>query len=221
MNCQDIAHLLDNEIRLANEQQNAAVRAHLHRCESCQSAWRAARLLRLSAHLPDAQPRASLFAESMQFAMSGSAHSKPGSASFWIGGILGAALAASLAVFAVLVIEPVTPFHTNPATPTLTIALQETRAISFGIESVEPLENARIRLALHGGVELRGGGGRREISWTTNLSAGVNRLTLPITAVSDEPGTLLVELVHGAIRQRFELNVNTTTVNQTPMAIIG
>jgi hypothetical protein len=52
-------------------------------------------------------------------------------------------------------------------------------------------------------VEIDGYGTRRELSWSEDLDAGVNRLSLPVTASGFEGGQMVVRLEHPLSEQVF------------------
>ena len=58
-------------------------------------------------------------------------------------------------------------------------------------------------LHLAGSVEIDGYGPQRELSWSEDLNAGVNRLSLPIIANGFEGGQIIVRLEHPLSQQVF------------------
>ena len=60
---------------------------------------------------------------------------------------------------------------------------------------------------LTGGIELDGYAGERELSWTTNLESGINRLSLPVRAITREGGSLVVQLRHPETDRLFVIDV--------------
>lgn len=139
---------------------------------------------------------------------------EPGSGrkGFWLGTAFGGALAASL-VAAALTLGWIGPPENpvgSPAAAEFTVALGESRSMDVAIETLQALEGAEISIMLSGGVELDGYGGRRELSWTTNLEAGVNRLSLPIIAVTPDGGRMIVRLSHPQSEQIFVIDLRTS-----------
>ena len=49
---------------------------------------------------------------------------------------------------------------------------------------------------MSGSIEIDGYGPQRELSWTENLEAGVNRLRLPVIASGVDGGQMVVRLDH-------------------------
>ena len=95
--------------------------------------------------------------------------------------------------------------------PDITMALNELHEVGVAIDSAEALTAAEIRVVLTGGVRLAGYADRSELSWTTDLDRGVNRLTLPLIAVTPAGGQVLVEVGHASKRQIFVVKVGVDT----------
>ena len=212
MNCQDITDLLDSRSNADfTVAQLLRLGEHVLACESCESAWRASRMLRLWGETRTPPPRADLLLETMRIAATEPPQAQQQPRLAWLSAALGAALAASIAVVVVLGIHfPRTSDPGDPA-PGLTIALHETRDVTLAIDSVENLTDARIRVALSGGIELAGRLGQRELRWTADIDAGINRLTIPIVAVGSEDAELLVEVEHGSKHRRFLVQVDVVS----------
>ena len=77
------------------------------------------------------------------------------------------------------------------------------------IEADRPLQDATISILLSGDVQLEGFGDRRELSWTEDLDAGINKLTLPLKAVGESGGQLVVRLSHPDSEQLFVVYLKT------------
>lgn len=125
-------------------------------------------------------------------------------AHFWLGTGFGAVVAASFfaLAFAFGMFAPqqdaATDFH---------IALNETRQMDIAIETDRELQEATITIILAGDVDLDGFPTQRELSWSTNLDAGVNRLSLPLIATGTNGGQVLVRLDHPQSEQVFIINL--------------
>ena len=130
---------------------------------------------------------------------------------FWLGTGFGGAIAASLLVLALTFGSFGPMADRSPAVAEFTIALNEPRNMDIAIETDRALAGASISILLSGGVELDGYGGRRELSWTTDLVAGVNRLSLPILAVNSAGGQMVVRLDHPDSEQMFVVQLKTKT----------
>jgi hypothetical protein len=81
------------------------------------------------------------------------------------------------------------------------------RAMNIAIDTETALSGATVSLTLFGGIELDGYANQRHLSWTTDLDAGVNKLTLPIIALGDAGGQVIVQLDHPDKQQEFLVNL--------------
>jgi len=222
MNCKDVANLLDNrpksELSPVEEERLAG---HMLVCADCASAWRASALLRSVAEGATAGPRKELFQETMSLVREQTHRPRHASSSFWLGGVLGAAMAASIAIAVVFgVYSPSAPDDSD-LPPAITIALNETRKVTFAIDSVESLADAEIHVTLTGGIELEGRPGQRDVRWTTDINAGVNRLMLPVIAVGNENAELLVEVGHDGRFRRFLVPIEVIQTASVSQATFG
>ena len=79
--------------------------------------------------------------------------------------------------------------------------------MNIAIDTDRALQGATISILLAGDVELDGFGTRRELTWNTDLQAGVNKLTLPVRAVGAEGGQLVVRMTHPQSEQVYVVNL--------------
>jgi len=113
----------------------------------------------------------------------------------WMGAAVGAAVAVLLTVF---LVRPGAP----SADSGITLALDEARTVDVLIDSERTLEDATIRVATTGSVELDGFDDRREVRWQTRLDRGRNVLSLPIVARATGEAELVATIEHeGRIRR--------------------
>ena len=77
------------------------------------------------------------------------------------------------------------------------------------IEADRPLDGATISILLSGDVRVEGYGDRRELVWTDDLDEGINQLTLPLIAIGDEGGQMVVKLDHPDSEQLFVVQLWT------------
>ena len=89
------------------------------------------------------------------------------------------------------------------AVPEFVVSLDEPRRMDLAFETDRVLEGAQITILLTGSVEIDGYGLRRELSWTEDLEAGVNRLSLPVLANGFDGGQVVVRLSHPHSEQVF------------------
>lgn len=221
MNCQDARDLLDDRPRIGpNAVQLERLDEHLRVCEACRSAWHAYRTLRSLQATLAPEPRLGFFEETLRL-VAPTPRGARQRAPFWLGGALGAALAASIAVVAIVGIRAPASFERSDAVPGLTIALDKTQDITIAITSAEALAGAQIRVALSGGIAMQGAGGRRDIRWTADINAGVNRLTLPVRAISTEDAQLLVEVLHDSKSRTYLVPVEIVASRQREGSAVG
>ncbi len=184
--------------------------AHLAACDDCRAAARAYAGLRALREQAAVEPPAGLFERVVRRSVE---HEPPvtSGSRFWLGAGIGAAVAASLIV--ALLTAGVLPGIAPQTVPVaaLQLSLGEPRNVNIAIDMLEDLPGAEISVVLSGGIELDGYAGRRELRWTTDLKAGTNRLTLPLVAVGEGGGRLLVRVGHGARERRFTLDVEAAT----------
>jgi len=91
--------------------------------------------------------------------------------------------------------------------PGVTMALAEPQTVNLVFSATEALDGATLTVSLPDGVELAGFPGQREISWTTNLSAGKNLLPLKLIALTPVGGVVLARLEHDHRDRTFRLRV--------------
>lgn len=120
----------------------------------------------------------------------------------WLGATIGAA-AAVLVTIAVL--EP--QRQDAPAAAAITLAVDESRHIEVVIDSERTLEDATIRLATSGAVELDGFEDQREVEWQARLERGRNVLSLPVVARGEGSAELVAVVEHEGRSRRIALHM--------------
>lgn len=210
MRCEDVEILLNEhaDAELSPVERQAA-EAHVASCDSCGSAWLAARALRQYRALPTPMPSSTL---SAKLAMTRQPPAAMRRTSLW-GAAIGGALAAGLAAVTFNYYRAA-PADSARAVPSLTMALNESRDVNVTIDSPEAFMGVDVRVVLAGGIELEGLAGRRELKWKTDLEAGINRLTLPIVAADSTGGRLLVSVGYGAKQQAFVVQIDVTDAGE-------
>jgi len=184
---------------LDGEERNRTL-AHINSCDDCRLALRGAEALAELAVRDVGAPPTGLFEAVLDNAVSQPAP-EPRDQRFWAGAGFGA-IAASL--IAVALFFGWTDSHEPTAVaPEFIVSLEEPRQMSLAFETDRVLEGATITILLSGSVEIDGYGSRRELSWTENLEAGVNRLSLPVIASGIEGGQMVVRLQHPQSEQVF------------------
>jgi len=184
---------------LAGEERDNAL-LHVDRCEDCRAALRGAEALAELAARDTGMPRAGLFEAVVEKAVSQPTRA-PRDNRFWIGAGVGAIAASLLAV--ALFFGWTDSRMPAGSVPEFVVSLEEPRQMNLAFETDRVLEGATITILLSGSVEIEGYGPRRELSWTENLEAGVNRLSLPVLANGFEGGQIVVRLEHPQSEQVF------------------
>lgn len=132
-----------------------------------------------------------------------------GGARFWLGSAFGGAVAATIFGLAIALGWIGSEPAATPEVAEFVVALDERRVMDLAIESERALDGARISILLSGGVTLDGYDDRRELTWNTDIRAGVNKLSLPIRAINGQGGRMVVRLSHPDSEQVFLVNVRT------------
>ena len=204
MRCEDIEDLLDEhaDTELAPVRRRE-VETHLATCDECSSAWHAAGVLRRQRALPTPVPSAGLIANIAAMRRPTGAKKRM---SPWVAAV-GGALAAGIALVAFDYYRTIVDVRVRPV-PSLTMSLNETRDVSVSIDSPEAFMDVEVRVLLAGGIELEGLRGRRELKWKADLEPGINRLTLPIVALDNSGGKILVAVGQGEKQRAFVVQIN-------------
>ena len=210
MNCEcmagNITGLIAGNLSSA---QTAECKRHLARCPECTSALRGAEALALLKARDTGDVPPGLFDNVLNSLDTGRQPRHTGQR-FWLGTGFGGAIAASLFAVALALGWIGAPDVYSPDVAEFQVALGEPRTMDLAIETNRPLQGARISILLAGGVELEGYGVQRELSWTSDLKAGVNRLSLPIVAVDRDGGRVVVRLSHPESEQLFIVRLRTS-----------
>jgi hypothetical protein len=126
---------------------------------------------------------------------------------FWMGTAFGGAIAASL--FAIAVIFSWTDSGQSPegSTAEFVVALGEVRQMNLAFETDRQLDGATITILLSGDIKIDGYGMQRELTWSEDLDAGVNRLSLPVLASGIDGGQMIVRMSHPLSEQVFVIKL--------------
>ena len=184
---------------LAEDERDSAL-AHVNDCADCRAALRGAQALVELAERETARPPAGLFEAVVEKAVSQPVRA-PRDNRFWMGAGVGAIAASLLAV--ALFLGLTDSRMPTDAVPEFAVSIEEPRQMNLAFETDRVLEGAKITILLSGSVEIDGYGLSRELSWTENLDAGVNRLSLPIIANGFDGGQIVVRLEHPQSEQVF------------------
>lgn len=212
MKCEDAQTLLQEQQSENTSPESLRAKEHLESCRDCQDAMRAVVLLGLESRRDVPPPTERAFARAMKAAIRTEATQEPARTGFWPGAALGAALAASL-VYAVVTLWPVAmptgATSTTTSTPTVYLMPAEVKQVAIAVHSETPISGAEIHVSLSGAIGLEGFAGQRELRWLTELDRGVNQLNLPIVALGEAGGQIMVDVLSGAQRKSFLFDVRT------------
>jgi hypothetical protein len=208
MNCEDvIEQLLETEEDALSVLEGNQLVAHLADCKSCQDALRGANALRMVRKQPVRSVPDGLFDRVMKHTTR-STNSAAKRSQFWIGAAFGGLLAAGIAIAVVTLGTFRAPISSPAEVPVVTMAMGEQQQVNIAIDADKDLPGTTVYVVLSGGFEIAGFGANRELSWTTDLEKGVNRLALPLQAVGDTQGHLIVRLEHEGTRRVFRVDLN-------------
>ena len=204
MKCEDVIELAQSgESGVIDETGRQFFVEHVAECADCQSAMRAIEATRWLRNQTVAAPSDDLFTRTMGAVKEQPTpvHSRGGS--FWLGTGIGGAVAA--AFFAAIVSLGLlnTPVVTEPGSAEFYVSMNEARELNIAIDANTALPGATVSVSFYGGIELAGYASQRHLSWTTDLDAGVNKLSLPIIALDNSGGQVIVRLEHPDSRQEF------------------
>jgi hypothetical protein len=204
MKCEDIVELAQSgESGVMNETGRQFIMEHVAQCLDCQDAIRAVEATRWLRNQPVEPANDELFARVMGAAVQQQASGTNRGAGFWIGTGVGGAVAA--AFFAAVVALGLTgaPATQDTGPAEFFVSLTEPRDLNIAIDVDSALRGAQLSVSFFGGIELDGYASQRHLSWTTDLGAGVNKLTLPIIALDSSGGQVVVRLEHPDSQQEF------------------
>jgi len=183
-------------------EEKAACLNHVAACQDCADALRGVRamlVVRDQATVPGSER---IFNRVMS-KTSYDPHQQASRRGFWLGAGFSGAIAASLLAVAFALGLLSNPVPEAPSAAEFYVSTQEVRPMNIAIEADKPLQGAQISILLSGDVEVDGYFDRNELTWTDDLEQGVNQLTLPIRAIGERGGQMVVRLSHPDSEQIF------------------
>jgi len=130
-------------------------------------------------------------------------HEQASRRGFWLGAGFSGAIAASLLAVTFALRLLMSPGVETPTAAEFYVSATEVRPMNIAIEADRPLQGAQISILLSGDVEVDGYIDQHELSWVEDLEPGVNQLTLPIRAIGERGGQMVVRLSHPDSEQIF------------------
>ncbi len=208
MKCEEVVELAQSgESGVMDETGRQFVLEHIAQCADCQDAIRAVEATRWLRNQPIEPANDALFSKVMGVVAQQSVSDHERGTGFWIGTGVGSAVAAAFFAAVISLGLLGTPATQDSGPTEFFVSLTESRDVNIAIDIDSELSGATLSVTLFGGIELSGYDGERHLSWTTDLEAGVNKLTLPIVAVDEFGGVLLVEVKHENGRRSFQIDL--------------
>lgn len=209
MNCSDLIEripALASGLMPAGERE--ACLAHVAGCEACADALRGGEAMQFLRRRDAGAAPEGLFQRVLD-EVSDRQEASVAGRRFWLGTAVGGAIAASLLAVVMMLGVLVRPVDVAPQFAEFRVSVEQPRVMHVAIETEQALAGAEISVLLSGAVEIEGAGGRREFNWTEDLDAGVNQLSLPLLAIGDGGGQMLVRLTHPDSEQIFVIDLPT------------
>jgi hypothetical protein len=122
----------------------------------------------------------------------------------WFGVAVGIAATILVSVFLLR------PHDATEGGSNITLAVNESRNVDVVIDSERTLEDATIRVAASGSVELKGLDDKHEVQWQTRVERGRNVVSLPVIARSTGDAQLVAVIEHGGRKRRVGVNLSVT-----------
>ena len=182
--------------------ERSACMNHIAVCEDCADALRGVRAMLVVRDQATAPGSDRVFNRVMS-KTSYDPHQQASRRGFWLGAGFSGAIAASLLAVAFALGVLTNPAPQTPIAAEFYVSALEVRPMNIAIEADRPLQDAKISILLSGDVEVDGYMDQHELSWVDDLEPGVNQLTLPIRAIGERGGQMVVRLSHPDSEQIF------------------
>ncbi|MCW8126061.1 hypothetical protein [Microbulbifer halophilus] len=191
------------ELELMREQNSADLLAHLRRCADCREGAEDLRIARLLRTMPAPEPAEDFERRALAAAMPQSRERSR--VRGWQ-----LATAASL-LLAVLMAVPRWQQPAAPA-PEAVAALP----VSVSLDTPRSLSGATIQVSLPPNLALEGYGDARQLQWQADLSAGANRLTLPVQMrQTGGEAEIVIRIEHEGARREFRVPVQAGSADRS------
>ena len=206
MNCQQTQNMLDDYLDgNLSPIQLSHVESHLHECGECQHVYSQAQQLATRLKDMPIEPASADFEQRMTELLQPAAKEKSGSQHFMQG--FASAIAASFLLW--FVVTSFTP--ESDTINSITVAAAKPQTIDLVFNMPADLADARLTIELPEQMEIIGHPGKQQLSWTTSLKKGSNRLALPIISKQAGSGTLVARLSTGNKNKVFRVRINANT----------
>ena len=203
MNCESVIEQIKAlaEGSLQGDERTACMN-HVASCEDCADALRGVRamlVVRDQATVPGSERVFNRVMSTADY----DPHQQASRRGFWLGAGFSGAIAASLLAVTFALRLLMSPGVETATAAEFYVSANEVRPMNIAIEADRALQGAQISILLSGDVEVDGYVDRHELSWVDDLEPGVNQLTLPIRAVGERGGQMVVRLSHPDSEQIF------------------
>ena len=201
MNCSQAKR----ELELMRQQNSSALLGHLRHCADCRDCAEDIRVRRLLRSMPAPEPGDDFESRVLKAALPQRAQPTRAALRGWQ-----LATAASL-LLAVLVALP--RWMQQPEQMQLVEAsVAAALPVSVSLDTPRALQGAVIRVSLPENLQLDGYGDTRELQWRADLSAGSNRLTLPVRLRSSATAAeIVIQVEHGGAHREFRVPVDLSS----------
>lgn len=207
MNCEQITKRIDTVSALPlSDAERRSWSEHLANCDECQWVLQGAEALQVVRNQPDVDPPEDLFENILNRTAQTQQQPKQRK-QFWLGAGFGGAVAAAIVVAVMTLGVFSEPAQDLPTPVEFMVSMHETRNLYIAIDAEYSMDGAKLSVVLPVGVALSGFNGQRELVWTDDLVAGVNKLTLPLIALGQGGGQMVVTLDHENNHQVFIINL--------------
>lgn len=203
MNCATVSENIKAlaEGTLSSDERTACMN-HVAVCQDCADALRGIRAMLVVRDQATVRGSERVFNRVMS-KTSFDPHERASRRGFWLGAGFSGAIAASVLAVAFGLGLLSNPVPDAPTAAEFYVSATEVRPMNIAIEAKRPLEDAKISILLSGDVEIDGFVDRHELSWVDDLEPGINQLTLPVRAIGERGGQMVVRLSHPDSEQIF------------------
>lgn len=208
MNCTQFERMLDDYLdgELSTIQLSHC-QAHLNECEHCRHSYtQANKLINALKEIPVPAAKDGYEKRVLSF-LDNKSKEKKQQHNWFIAGF-GSAVAASFALW--LVLAPVSVTTNTETMTTVSLPVQQPQTVDLVFNLQNDLTDATLTIELPENVIIAGYENKRQLSWTTSLKKGTNRLALPLIAKNYFDGILVARLSKKGKTKSFSVHLNSS-----------
>ena len=199
MNCKEIQQNIDDlEAEQPEPGYAEALQKHLDGCQACQAFYNDTRRIKKTLRNAELPPLPQSIRQ-MRYVQ----NNQPAHTLRWLAAAALLLITFSLGFFVALNTQQDTP--APPATSRIT------QTVVMAVESVNDRQGVTLRLLLPPGVEVDGHPGAATLEWRDDLSAGINRLRIPLILSGDEDGMLIAQVEYQGKIQEIRVRLGKPT----------